>query len=250
MTPIKNLFKFAVNKYSYPHARIAFGSRVAGDSVLGTNVEISQGSYVYQSILGNHVNIGENCSVFASTLRDNTFLNSGCVIARVELESFSYVAARSQLADLKIGRFCSIGPEFLCGAGEHPLDFISTSPVFYSTREQCGTTFVDQNEFQELKHTTMGHDVWVGARVFVRSGVSIGNGAVIAAGAVVVSNVSDYAVVGGVPARIIRYRFDAPVIKELLQLEWWNWPEAQLRAAQSRFAQTDIKGFLDWAKER
>ena len=83
--------------------------------------------------------------------------------------------------------------------------------------------------------------------MFVRSGVKIGNGALIAAGGVVASDVPDYAFAGGVPAKVIRYRFAEPIITDLLQLEWWNWPEEKLRQAQPLFAQNDIRAFLDWA---
>jgi acetyltransferase-like isoleucine patch superfamily enzyme len=247
---ITNLLKFAANKYAYPHAQIAFGSRVAGNTVLGANVKIAPGCYVYDSTFGDHVTVEQDCKLFHSQLNDHVLIGQQCIVSNLGLESYSYVAERSQISQAKIGRFCSIGPEFLCGHGAHPLDFISTSPVFYSTRRQCGTTFADQDVFQEFDDTTMGHDIWIGARVFVRSGLTIGNGAVIAAGAVVVNDIPDYAVVGGVPAKTIRYRFDEGIIKALLELQWWNWPEPELRAASSRFAQKDVQGFLDWASRR
>lgn len=250
MTMIRNFVKFAVNKYSYPHAHVAFGSRLAGQTTLGSDVEISRRCYLNNAEVGNHVRIDEDCTVFDSTLQDHTALHSRSVVTGINLGSFSYIAERSQVSYTQIGRFCSVGPEFLCGYGDHPLEFVSTSPVFYSTRGQCGTTFSDKNAFPEHKETEIGHDVWIGARVFVRSGMKIGDGAIIAAGAAVVTDVPDYALVGGVPAKIIRYRFDEPTIKELLQLRWWNWPEADLRAAQMRFAQSDVQAFLDWARQR
>jgi chloramphenicol O-acetyltransferase type B len=83
--------------------------------------------------------------------------------------------------------------------------------------------------------------------VFTRDGIKIGNGALIAAGAVVVKDIPDYAIAGGVPAKVIRYRFDERTIEDLLQLEWWNWPEEKLRRAQSCFAQNDVRALLDWA---
>ena len=247
MTTLKNLFKFAANKRAYPDARIGFGSRIAGNGTLGPNVEIGRRCYVYGSTLGENVRINDDCNVFDSKLSDNVTVYQRSILANVELGSFSYVAAQSQLARVKLGRFSSIGPEFLCGHGDHPTNFVSTSPVFYSTRRQCGKSFAQDDAFQESRETNIGHDVWIGARVFMRSGVKIGNGAVIAAGGVVIGDVPDYAFAGGVPAKVIRYRFEPAVISELLELEWWNWPEEKLRQAQHLFAQNDVRGFLDWA---
>jgi serine acetyltransferase len=101
--------------------------------------------------------------------------------------------------------------------------------------------------FDEKKPIHIGHDVWIGARVFIRDGVKIGNGAVVAAGSVVVKDVPDYAIVGGVPAKIIRYRFSEEMIAELLNLKWWEWPEEKLRKAQPYIAQKDVRKFIDWS---
>jgi carbonic anhydrase/acetyltransferase-like protein (isoleucine patch superfamily) len=84
--------------------------------------------------------------------------------------------------------------------------------------------------------------------VFVRDGVRIGNGALIAAGAVVTNDVADYAIVGGVPAKLIRYRFSEAVIHELLEIEWWNWNDSKLREAQPLLSQPDVDAFLAWTK--
>lgn len=249
MTVFKNLLKHLANKRAYPHARIAFGSRITGKTTIGDNVQIGRGCYVYGTSLGHHVRISDGCNLFESNLSDYTAVYQRTALTNVDLGSFSYVAEQSQLAGVRIGRFCSIGPGFLCGYGEHPTDLISTSPVFYSTRKQCGVTFAAEDGFQETRETSIGHDVWIGARVFVRDGVRIGNGALIAAGGVVVRDIPDYAIAGGVPAKVIRYRFDDNCIRELLGVEWWNWSEEKLRAAQPLFTQGDANAFLSWAKD-
>jgi acetyltransferase-like isoleucine patch superfamily enzyme len=111
----------------------------------------------------------------------------------------------SKAANLTIGAFCSIGPGTrLGGMGTHPLNMLSTHPVFFSTRKQSGQTYVSQNYFEEYRSTTIGNDVWIGAHALVIDGVTIGDGAAVAAGAVVTKDVPAYAVVGGVPARIIK----------------------------------------------
>ena len=147
-------------------------------------------------------------------------------IVMSKIGGYSYVASNTEIRQAQIGRFCSIGPGCRIGLGAHPTrGFVSTSPVFYSINKQCGTTFVNSTNFQETSSVIIGNDVWLGANVVVSCGVQIGNGAIVGAGAVVVSNVPDYAVFGGVPARLIRYRFERSEIEVLNQFAWWNKDE-------------------------
>jgi acetyltransferase-like isoleucine patch superfamily enzyme len=147
-----------------------------------------------------------------------------------------------------IGSFASVGPRALLGCGDHPVDLPSTAPLFYSTRRQCGTTFAPADRVIERRAITLGHDTWLGAATFVRDGVAIGDGAIVAAGAVVAADVPPYAIVGGVPAKLIRFRFPADAIARLLTVQWWHWDEARLRAAQPWFGQPDITAFLRHAE--
>lgn len=131
-----------------------------------------------------------------------------------------------------IGRFCSIAAEVKNSLGIHPMTepYVSTSPMFFSLRKQSGTTFAQKQLFEELKNPIeIGHDCWIGQRAFIVGGVKIGTGAVVLAGAVVTKDVPPYAVVGGVPARIIKYRYDEDTIDFLLKSEWWNYPIDWLR---------------------
>ncbi len=145
-----------------------------------------------------------------------------------------------------IGSFCSVGPgSVIGGLGDHPTHMISTNPVFYSTLQQCGMTFSDANYYSEMKPVTIKHDVWVGANVLILGGVTVGNGAVIAAGAVVTKDVPDYAIVGGVPAKIIKYRFSEPDILSLLHLKWWTMHDSVLSEHVAYFRAGDVKGLVD-----
>lgn len=155
------------------------------------------------------------------------------ILTQVDLGDFSYVNANCNINHTKIGKFCSIGQHVKCGLGAHPArGFVSTHPIFYSTMKQCGANFVSTDKFHEIAPVEIGNDVWIGCCAIIRDGVKIGDGAIVAAGAVVVEDVQPYAVVGGVPAKLIRYRFDEDTINKLTLLKWWdkdiNWIKDRL----------------------
>ncbi len=136
----------------------------------------------------------------------------------------SYIAPNCKI-HAHIGRFTSIAPDVECNHGTHPIGLpnVTTSPMFFSTQKQTGTTFADSMKFQEFKPTIeIGNDVWIGQKVFMVGGIKIGDGAVVLAGAVVTKDVPPYAIVGGVPAKVMKYRYDEETIKFLLKVQWWN----------------------------
>ena len=150
----------------------------------------------------------------------------------------SYIGHDSSIK-AKIGRFTSIAPETQTCIGRHPLDakFASTSPMFFSLRKQTGSTFATEQTFDEFKYAdpegpydcVIGNDVWIGTRALIVGGVTIGDGAVVLTGAVVTKDVPPYAIVGGVPAKILRYRYDEETIKMMMHIKWWNMPEEWLK---------------------
>jgi acetyltransferase-like isoleucine patch superfamily enzyme len=167
----------------------------------------------------------------AFTIGDDTFGNP----------KIRFVSAGTKLS---IGRYCSIadGVEILLG-GNHRTDFVTTYPF-----GALGDLWRGAESRDDLQSTNgdviIGHDVWLGSQSLILSGVTIGHGAVVAARAVVTKDVPPYAIVGGNPAKLIRYRFDETTIKRLLVCAWWNLPREQIVSLIPLLQSADIEAFL------
>lgn len=172
-------------------------------------------------------------------LNNNVFcLYKNNIAAGTVMGKYSYIGEHTKIdRNVKIGAYCSISDNVLIGATIHPQNWLSTSPFQYDTWLDEGCKKIP---WTIEKETVVGNDVWIGAHVIIKSGVRIGNGAIIGAGAVVTHDVPDYAVVAGVPARVIKYRFSPAVIKKLLSLQWWNLPHEQIQ----KLSFNDIKQCL------
>jgi virginiamycin A acetyltransferase len=156
---------------------------------------------------------------------------------------FTYVAENAVLTHTTVGRFCSLGPNLMCGWGVHPTRGLSTAPMFYSTKAQNGFTLSAVDKVDETKPIVIGHDVFIGSNVVVLDGVTIGDGAVIGAGAVVATDIPPYAIAVGVPAGVARYRFEPDVIERLLATRWWEFDLTGLADVERHF--WDVEAFLD-----
>ncbi|HEY5236653.1 MAG TPA: CatB-related O-acetyltransferase [Rhabdochlamydiaceae bacterium] len=144
---------------------------------------------------------------------------------------------------LKIGNFCSIAAEvnILLG-GEHRTDWVTTYP-FSALLPEAGHI---KGHPRTKGDVIIGNDVWIGKGAYILSGVNIGDGAVIGASAVVTKDVPPYAIVGGNPARIIRYRFDEETIKKLLEIAWWNWSDEKISSAIELLLSEDVSRFIEY----
>ena len=167
-------------------------------------------------------------------------------VANSEIGRYTYIGERSNLQNCLIGAFCSIARDVAVEAYTHPTrGFVSTSPVFFSTLKQCGKSFVSENRFTEHLsiegyNAIIGNDVWIGSQALIIGGVKIGDGAIIAAGSVVTKDVPPFAIVGGVPAKVIRYRFNDDEIKKILKIQWWNKSEEWLLKNKDFFSSIDV----------
>lgn len=148
---------------------------------------------------------------------------------------------------LIIGKFCSIacGAKFLFTSGNHSLKSLSnyTFPVFYEEWELDSSKICDA--WDNKGNIVIGNDVWVGYEAVIMSGVKIGNGAIIGTRAVVTKDVPPYTIVGGVPAKPIRSRFDDTIIKKLEALRWWDWDSEKIRRSISAIQSGDIENLMN-----
>jgi acetyltransferase-like isoleucine patch superfamily enzyme len=222
-----------------------FASRLEAGSELKDDVVVGHRSRLLRSTLGQGCQVETETEIINSLLADYAAVQTRCRLERVLLGRYSYLARESYLNAVTIGAFCSVGPRVMAGLGDHPTHLISTAPVFYSTLRQAGASFTAQQAVVERRPITVGPDVWIGAHAFLRDGVTIGAGAIVAAGAVVTADVAPYAIVGGVPAKLLRFRFAPAVIERLLRLQWWNWEETRLRAMTPWFAQESPEAFFE-----
>ena len=174
--------------------------------------------------LGKHVWIRQFCKINRNVIiGDYTFINE-------------YTQIDSNT--LSIGKFCSIAHNVKIGMGPHPVYYFSTSPVFYSKARG----FVEDDlydEYEDKGYTIIGNDVFIAANSIILAGIIVGDGAVVAAGSIVTKNVPPYAIVAGNPARVIKYRFPAETIDELLKLRWWEMELSEILKHKQYFNNTN-----------
>lgn len=171
-------------------------------------------------LLYENIEIGSNVTLIRVTPEDNVRIKNNVSIQNCSIGRFSYISDNTKINDALIGRFSSIGPNCMIGLGKHPINKLSTHPVFYS-KSYKRHNLISFN-FKEKETVSIGNDVWIGANCIILDGVKIGNGAVIGAGSIVTKDILDYQIVAGVPAKIIKTRF-VDKEKNKSAIEWWNW---------------------------
>jgi acetyltransferase-like isoleucine patch superfamily enzyme len=145
------------------------------------------------------------------------------------LETVQLLTWGAQPAALKVGRFCSISYNLnLIFGGNHRSDWVSTYPFGHTNTSKIYSCPIAGHpaSFEDIQ---IKNDVWIGRNVTIMAGVIIGNGAIIATNSHVVKSVPDYAIVGGNPAKIIKFRFDEKTIQYLLDIKWWEWDDERIK---------------------
>lgn len=174
-----------------------------------------------------------SASLRQATLGRFTEIGPRVVFAESTLGDYSYIERQAEAIYTTIGKFTAIAANARLNALAHPIDRVSQHKITYRPNEYFLGARVDGGfrEMRQKARVTIGHDAWIGHGAVVMPGVSIGHGAVVAASAVVTRDVAAYTIVAGVPARVLRRRFDADVARRLAALAWWDWDHDRLAAA-------------------
>jgi phosphonate metabolism protein (transferase hexapeptide repeat family) len=188
----------------------------------------------------------------SSTLRDTvmgrfTDVAERVMLAECKVGDFTYIERHVEAIYTTIGKFCAVAANARLNALTHPMERVSQHKITYRPNEYFVFAKVDKafREKRQNARVDVGHDVWIGHGAIVMPGVSVGHGAVIAAGAVVTKNVDPYAIVAGVPAKRIKWRFEKPVRDGLMALAWWDWDEDRLCTAIPDMQALTVEAFLD-----
>ena len=188
----------------------------------------------------NNIHIGYCAQMVDCELSSFNYIGEFAVLTKVVLGDYSYIGGRCVVHNSTFGKYCSIASGCRIGLGIHPTDYVSTHPVFYTRRESFWQSVSQAPAIEEYRRIIIGNDVWIGTNAIIRDGVEIGTGSVVAAGAVVTHDVPPYAIVGGIPAKILRYRFNKEIIDKLLASKWWEKSPAKLQ----KLTTGDVKLFL------
>lgn len=173
-----------------------------------------------------------------SRISDKSRIQRMVVLRRCTIGDYSYIGYNTNIYHATIGKFCSISKDVCIGLPSHPSQFISTSPIFVNIVNGTGYSWSKEDFFNSVpEKVVIQNDVWIGMKSTIMGGVTVGHGAIIAAHSVVTKDVPPYTIVGGVPARVIRFRFTEDVIAALLQSEWWTRSDAFLQEKIAAFQQ-------------
>lgn len=210
--------------------RILIGEPIKKDAenIIGSKVQcrelIDESALIQFSELRGEVKVGARSLINKVLLDGNITVGSNTTINGPNTEFYSLAFP------IKIGNFCSIARGTNIQEHNHDTECITTYFVKYRVfNDKYGTDAVSKGAIE------IGNDVWIGTGATILTGVKIGDGAVIAANAVVTNDVPPYAIAGGTPAKVLKYRFSEEIIKKLLEIKWWNWEIEKIKKNKDLF---------------
>lgn len=200
------------------------------------NIKIFRNASLIDTICGDGVSIGDEATVERCVLGKSVTINRRSYFNDSHVGDYTYAGINTTMNYTRIGKFCSIARNVDIGGFDHDYHKFTTIPISRFNQMKGGEKYkTSHSEYCEI-----GNDVWIAAGAQVMHKVKIGDGAVVGGGAVVTKDVPPYAIVVGVPAKIIKYRFEDYIISELLSIQWWNWPEEMLLNHVSWLIETDV----------
>ena len=191
-------------------------------------------TFIHETVRRREAQIGRRCEILSHTR-----------IEYASLGDYSYLGENCEVADAAIGKFSAIANAVRIGAPNHPMGRPSQHRFTYVPEYYEASASRDRDFFADRRgdRVIVGNDVWIGHAAILLPGVNVGDGAVIAAGAVVSRDVAPYTIVGGVPARPIRKRFDDAVAASLRRIAWWDWPDELIFERLADFRSEAIEEF-------
>ena len=196
------------------------------------DVKLSEKPYIHPRAMIKNCSFGEYTEI-------KDFVN----ISDTIMDDYSYVCEYSDITNTYIGKFVNIASNVRINPGFHPYE-MPTQHHFLYRKSMYGFGCDDEEFFnyRDLQKVSIGHDVWIGHGAVIMPGVKVENGAIIAANAVVTKDVPSYAIVAGVSAKVLRYRFPKEIIKELESINWWDWSYQEIQDRMDDFK--DIRKFI------
>ena len=182
---------------------------------------------IFSYVLGKLIQNMQIAQIHNSKIDKTAKVYSQCQVVNSTIGRYSYVTRGTDVLYCDIGSFCSISGGCVIGGPSHPVEWVSTSPVFEGCSSALKKKFA-KIPYNPYKTTTIGNDVWIGNNVLVKAGVKISDGAVIGMGSVVTKDVGPYEIWAGNPAKLIKKRFDDETIEKLLKTQWWNLTDEEI----------------------
>jgi len=194
----------------------------------------------------------EGASITGGTLGRYVEIGAHARLTEVNMGDYAYCDRFADIAYANIGKFANIAAFTRINPGNHPTwraslhHFMYRSSAYFKDEPDEADFFA----WRRKNHCTLGPDSWIGHGAQVLPGRHIGTGAVVGAGAIVTKDVPDYAIVAGNPAKLIKMRFSASVVAQLLALKWWDWPHKTLHSALPDFRSLSVEAFLEKYQEK